>query len=93
MSERRAVDGVPSREDVMKIALGEARVALDAGEVPVGCVFVEHDHWDHIIATGHNTTKAEKNVCVSLMFFVSFFLPLCMLIIVWYQTKIGNETF
>ena len=52
-------------EDVMKIALNEARTALDLGEVPVGCVFVEHDHWDKIIAVGHNTTKINKNVCFS----------------------------
>lgn len=58
-------DGVRTKEDVMRQALEEAQVALETGEVPVGCVFVEHGNWASVLATGHNATKRKKNVCSS----------------------------
>ena len=42
----------------MLAALAEAKAALDAGEVPVGCVFVRGSE---IIARGHNLTNAGLN--------------------------------
>lgn len=54
-----------TKEDVMRQALEEAQIALETGEVPVGCVFVEHDNWASVLATGHNATKRKKNVCTS----------------------------
>jgi tRNA(adenine34) deaminase len=38
-------------DDWMDLALAEARLAADAGEVPVGCVIV---HGDTVIARAHN---------------------------------------
>lgn len=58
-----ATDKVRTKEDVMRQALEEAQIALATGEVPVGCVFVEHDNWASVLATGHNATKRKKNVC------------------------------
>ena len=54
-----------TKEDVMRQALEEAQISLETGEVPVGCVFVEHDNWASVLATGHNATKRKKNVCTS----------------------------
>lgn len=42
----------------MEQALGEARLALDRGEVPVGCVFV---YDGKVIARGSNFVNATKN--------------------------------
>ncbi|EFA76273.1 adenosine deaminase [Heterostelium album PN500] len=42
----------------MKLALNEAKKALDEGEVPVGCVIV---HNDIVIAAGSNKTNIKKN--------------------------------
>ena len=42
----------------MSRALELARVALDQGEVPVGCVFVKNQE---IIGEGHNLTNILKN--------------------------------
>ncbi|GAM23009.1 hypothetical protein SAMD00019534_061840 [Acytostelium subglobosum LB1] len=42
----------------MKLALNEAKKALDEGEVPVGCVIV---HNDVVIAQGSNKTNIKKN--------------------------------
>lgn len=43
----------------MKMALAEAREALDADEVPVGAVIVLNDR---IIARGHNLTETLRDV-------------------------------
>ena len=43
----------------MKVALEEAKIAHETGEVPVGCVFV--DKHDNIIARGHNRTNETRN--------------------------------
>jgi tRNA-specific adenosine deaminase 2 len=42
----------------MTAALGEAKQALMDGEVPVGCVFVQHGR---IVAAGHNRTNERHN--------------------------------
>ena len=42
----------------MKIALGEARKALNKGEVPVGAVIVKDGK---IIAAAHNLKETNKN--------------------------------
>ena len=44
--------------DYMKIALDEARKALNKGEVPVGAVIVKDGN---IIATAHNLKETNKN--------------------------------
>lgn len=43
----------------MTTSLSLAREALEAGEVPVGCIFVDND--GHILATGRNTVNETKN--------------------------------
>ena len=48
----------------MHQAFEEAQIALDTGEVPVGCVFVEHDNWASVLAVSHNATKRKRNVCI-----------------------------
>ena len=48
----------------MHQAFEEAQIALDTGEVPVGCVFVEHDNWASVLAISHNATKRKRNVCI-----------------------------
>ncbi|KAI8130774.1 tRNA-specific adenosine deaminase 2 [Lucilia cuprina] len=45
-------------DDFMEDAFAEARLALSAGEVPVGCVFIYNDT---IIARGGNQVNATKN--------------------------------
>lgn len=59
-----APDKVRTKEDVMHQAFEEAQIALDTGEVPVGCVFVEHDNWASVLAISHNATKRKRNVCI-----------------------------
>ena len=48
----------PSDADWMRLALAEARLAGEAGEVPVGAVLV---HAEAIIAAGHNTPIASHD--------------------------------
>lgn len=43
----------------MNISLSLAREALDNGEVPVGCIFVDND--GNILASGRNTVNETKN--------------------------------
>lgn len=43
----------------MSLALKEAQKALDAGEIPVGCVIVS---LDQIIGRGHNLTEVLQDV-------------------------------
>ena len=50
---------MPTREEIMREALAEARLALNCGEVPIGCVITNVD--GAIIARGHNTRESEKN--------------------------------
>ena len=45
-------------EQFMREALAEARLALAAGEVPIGCVIVENGQ---IIGRGHNLRNTLKN--------------------------------
>ncbi len=45
-------------EHFMLIALAEAEIAMDAGEVPVGAVLVEGEK---IIARGHNTPLSDND--------------------------------
>jgi len=61
------VDG-EYQDKFMELAFGQAREALAAGEVPIGCVFV--DDKEEVIAKGRNevnlTKKCHKtcrNVC------------------------------
>lgn len=43
----------------MTISLNLAKEALELGEVPVGCIFV--DNYGNILASGHNTVNETKN--------------------------------
>lgn len=46
------------KEYYMSLALEQARLAFDKGEVPVGCVIV----WEgRVVAKAHNTRETEKN--------------------------------
>jgi len=45
--------------DYMKISLCLAKEALEVGEVPVGCIFVDND--GNILASGRNTVNETKN--------------------------------
>jgi tRNA-specific adenosine deaminase 2 len=49
------VDGPMSTEGFMRLALSQAQEALDAGEVPVGCVYVLDGA---VVAAGRNETNA-----------------------------------
>jgi tRNA-specific adenosine deaminase 2 len=44
--------------EFMRLALHEARVALDVGETPVGCVIVRDGT---VVSRGHNETNATRN--------------------------------
>lgn len=46
-------------EYFMRMALNEARMALEEGEIPIGAVVVSHDR---IIARAHNQTEALHDV-------------------------------
>ncbi len=46
-------------EKYMRVAIGEAQVAFDAGEIPVGAVVVLKNR---IIGRGHNLTETLKDV-------------------------------
>ena len=49
------------REEYMRLALDEARVAMSIGEVPIGAVIVKDDQ---IISTGYNgSARGEDNCC------------------------------
>lgn len=55
------VGGVARRDSISKFmlaALHQAELALECGEVPVGCVFV---HNGSVISTGFNLTNELKN--------------------------------
>eukprot|EP00347_Sterkiella_histriomuscorum_P008178 403346083 len=47
-------------EKLMMMAVEQAQIALDVGEVPVGCVFY-HEPSDKVIAKSHNLTNQTKN--------------------------------
>lgn len=47
------------REDYMALALEEARLALETGDVPVGCVVV--DAAGNVIGRGHNRRQERQN--------------------------------
>lgn len=47
-----------SHHQWMRVALGEAKKALDRGEVPVGCIFIYNDQ---IISSGSNQVTETKN--------------------------------
>lgn len=47
------------QEQLMHAALHEARIGMQNGEAPIGCVLANGD--GHIIARGHNTMNASQN--------------------------------
>ncbi len=47
------------REDYMRLALDEARLALETGDVPVGCVIA--DAAGNVIGRGHNRREQRQN--------------------------------
>ena len=49
----------PNDEKYMRIALGEAQKALEADEIPIGCVIVSQNQ---IIGRGHNLTETLDDV-------------------------------
>ena len=51
---------ISSDEHYMRLAIKQAELALDSGEIPVGCVFVNKD--GDIVAEGHNKTNESRNV-------------------------------
>lgn len=48
-----------THEDYMRLALEEARLALDTGDVPVGCVIAGPD--GSVIGRGHNRREADHS--------------------------------
>lgn len=44
----------------MQLALAQALVAFEVGEVPIGCVIV-HDLTDRVIGTGHNRRETDED--------------------------------
>jgi tRNA(adenine34) deaminase len=50
---------LPSDERFMRLALAEAHKALDANEIPIGCVIVSNNQ---IIGRGHNLTETLEDV-------------------------------
>jgi tRNA(adenine34) deaminase len=60
-SERHTEDqGVPRAQDikVMRLALDEARLAFEKGEIPVGAVAT---YQGQVIARGHNSKESERD--------------------------------
>jgi tRNA-specific adenosine deaminase 2 len=53
-------DNKSSHERFMEHALREAKLALDEGEIPVGCVFVD-EAAGTVVARGHNKTNESRN--------------------------------
>ena len=47
-----------TREDMMRLALSQAREAYDAGEVPVGCVIADAE--GRVIASGRNRREQTR---------------------------------
>lgn len=47
-----------AHERFMQVALDEARLALDAGDIPVGAVIV---HNGEVVSTGRNATESQRN--------------------------------
>ncbi len=45
-------------EDFMRGALRQAEIALEHGEIPVGCLVVQDNR---VIATGYNETNKTRN--------------------------------
>jgi tRNA(Arg) A34 adenosine deaminase TadA len=50
----------PEDEAAMVKALEQAELALEKGEIPIGCVFV--NHLNEVVAVGHNETNETRNV-------------------------------
>ena len=48
-----------TKENYMLVALGQAKIAYEANEVPVGCIIVNAD--GEIIGTGRNRCRAEND--------------------------------
>ena len=64
MSSRRKASGynlpVPAPDDLMRQALTLARAAMDAGEVPIGCVVV-HDPTGNVVGRGANLRETSHD--------------------------------
>ena len=58
-AQEPSAHGHETVQKFMEMALDQAEKALQAGEVPVGCVFV--DEFNQIIATGYNKTNETLN--------------------------------
>lgn len=52
------MNGHTDMEQYMRLALSEAQLAFDAGEVPVGAVLVRNGE---IVATGHNRVEQDRD--------------------------------
>jgi len=50
----------PCHDSFMRLALSEGRIALEAGEIPVGCVFVSCSSGE-VLSRGSNLTNETKN--------------------------------
>ena len=46
-----------THEDYMRLALEQARLALETGDVPVGCVIAGRD--GSVLGRGHNRREAD----------------------------------
>lgn len=47
-----------AHERFMRLALDEARIALETGDIPVGAVIV---HDGEVVSTGRNATESQRN--------------------------------
>jgi tRNA(adenine34) deaminase len=50
----------PSNEQLMRLALDQARMAAAAGEVPIGCAVV-HDPTAHVVGRGFNRRETDND--------------------------------
>ena len=57
MAEEDEAISIDRHEEFMRFALAQAQLALDSGEVPVGCVFVDPNNHHNIVSTGHNQVR------------------------------------
>ena len=74
MAEEDEAISIDRHEEFMRFALAQAQLALDSGEVPVGCVFVDPNNHHNIVSTGHNQVRGVADRKISKIYCI----PSCL---------------